>query len=212
MYSRIKRDYMFYYTGEAVYDPPASHARSNARWIDISPIYMVLQGMEKSIIKYEIAVPDSAANLTGTLWSVIMVEGVNTIDTSSLNKGLNVQTVIRYAIQIATDMGDSGEANLNFLNVGLNTAENARAVKIDVENVGERLLFPEMQLELFDEEGNPVGVFKSDKRRVYPGTSVSFNLDVGDVKPGSYKALLLANSSDEDIFGVNLTIDISWPN
>ncbi|TAK31889.1 MAG: hypothetical protein EPO28_18050 [Saprospiraceae bacterium] len=203
-----KRDYKFYYTGEAIYDPPASHARSNAQWIDLSPSYMELKGMEKTIIKYEIAVPASAANLTGTLWSVIMVEGVNTIDTSSLDKGFNVQTVIRYAIQIATDIEDTGVANLKFLNVGLNQAENERGIKIDVENVGERLLFPEMTLELFDEKGNAAGVFKSDKRRIYPGTSISFNLDVGEVKPGSYKALLLANCSDEDIFGVNITIDI----
>jgi len=203
-----QRDYKFFYTGEAFYDPPGSNPRSNASWIDISPRYLVLRAMEKSIIKYEITVPGSASNLTGTLWSVIMVEGVNTIDTSSLDKGLNVQTIIRYAVQIATDVENSGDANLQFLNVGLDTLATYDGIRVDIENVGERLLLPEMQLELFDEEGNPAGVFKSDKRRIYPGTSVSFELDIGTLKPGHYKALLLANCSDEDIFGVNLTLDI----
>ena len=202
-----QRDYLFQHTGESFYPPPNEHARSNADWIDLSPTFFTLQPKEKTKISYEIKVP-KADSLRGSYWSVIMVEGVKPLDDTSIKRGVNIQTQIRYAIQIATTVGKNGTRELLFLDAQTMEENGQRLLAIDIENTGEFLFKPDVSAEFFDEFGNSTGTFFTDPRKIYPLTSTRFLLDISEVPAGQYKALLLADGGDEDVFGINLELEI----
>jgi hypothetical protein len=77
-----------------------------------------------------------------------------------------------------------------------------------VENTGERLLRPELALELFDEAGNSVGVLKAESRKTFPGTSVLITLRLEGIKPGNYTGVLVADCDNDHVFGTNVSFEI----
>ncbi len=205
-----QRDYLFFHTGEAHYNEPGSHTRSNANWMDISPTYLTLGPNEKATILYEIKVPENVP-LDGTFWSVIMVEGVKPVRENALAMGVSINSLVRYAIQIVSNIGETGERNLEFLQADLNNTSTGPSLQVAIKNVGERLLIPELSVELFDESGESKGVFTAEKKKLYPLTSSNFMVDLKGIEPGNYQAVILADCSEEDVFGVNLELKIPNP-
>lgn len=203
-----QRDYTFNYTGEAFYNEPGSLDRSNSDWIDLSPTYLILKPKEKRLISYEVKTP-SDNSLVGTYWSVIMVEGEAPVDTSSLQNGLSIQTQLRYAIQMVTTFNAPGERNLTFFDVNMVNEEGERMLMIDIENKGEFLFRPDVSVELFNENGQSQGVFIASQKRLYPDTSARFFVNVDDIGTGNYQSLLLADCGGEDIFGINIDLEIT---
>ncbi|HFA52183.1 MAG TPA: hypothetical protein ENJ95_24460 [Bacteroidetes bacterium] len=203
-----QRDYFFRYTGEAFYEEPGSQDRSNAAWIDISPTYFVLKAKEKRSVSYEIKVPDDA-ELNGTFWSVIMVEGVAPISENDLKKGLNVRTQIRYAVQVATTFNKEGNRNLTFYDVAVVKEDGQTYLAVDIENKGDFLFRPDVSVEIFNGEGQSLGVFTAVKKKIYPETSARFLMEIEGIGTGNYQVLVLADCGDEDVFGINLPLEIT---
>lgn len=204
-----QRDYHFIHTGEAFYEQPGSHLRSNANWIDLSASFIKLKPKEEMLINYEIQVPENF-DLPGTSWSVIMLEGVKDVNPGDFKAGLKINTIIRYAIQIATTIEETGASELNFSKVDLNKSEEGvKQLEVNIENTGERLLIPAISLELFNLEGESIGVFKADKKKTYPGTSVKYFVELAEVESGNYQAILLADCGEEEVFGVNISLEIT---
>ncbi len=201
-----QKDYLFNYKGESFYEEPGSIARSNAGWIDINATYIKVPAHENINVRYEIKVPDDS--LTGSYWSVIMVESVNEIDTSNLSKGVNIRTVIRYAVQIITDIENTGVRKLEFMATDLIKEDTVRYLQVDIQNPGERYFRPVLKLELFDDGGNSAGVFEAGPRKIYPGTSVRMKIILNDVAPGHYQGLLVADTGEDEVFGVNISVEI----
>lgn len=202
-----QRDYFFRHTGESLYEAPGSLPRSNADWVDLSPTYLNLKPREKTKVSYEITVP-ATDSLRGTYWSVIMVEGVKPPDEDLLHRGVNIQTQVRYAIQIATTVGHTGKRELLFLDANIEEENGVRKLAIDIENPGDFMFKPDVSAELFDEQGSSIGTFFADPRKIYPLTSTRFWAEIGNLPVGKYKALLLADCGDEDVFGINLELEI----
>ena len=98
---------------------------------------------------------------------------------------------------------------LNFTNVNLGKSEFGNHLEVDIENTGERLLIPSVALELYNEAGESVGIFNADKKKTYPGTSVKFFVELNEVEAGNYQAVLLADCGEEEVFGVNISLEIS---
>ena len=205
-----QRDYSFRHTGEAFYNSPMSHKGSNADWVKLSSLQLSLQPKEKQVLNFEVHVPDNE-ELEGTYWSVIMIEGVESLDDidPSLRKGINIQTQVRYAIQIATSIKNTGVKELEFLNVSIEEGTSQKVLQVDVFNKGNYLLTPFISLEVFSSEGESKGVFNSTKKKLYPNTSARYWVSLEGLSVGTYKALLLADSSEEDVFGTNITLNIT---
>lgn len=204
-----QQDYSFNHTGEVFYEKPGSSRRSNATWIDLSPSFLVLKPKEKTTISYEVRVPNDTDGFTGTFWSVVMVEGEAPVDTNQLNRGLTIQTQLRYAIQIATTFGQShGERNLTFYNIQLNQESAQRTLSVDIENKGDFLFKPEVTAEFFNASGQSVGVFSGLKKKIYPGTSAKFDLPLDAIQPGNYQVLVLADCGEEDVFGITVNLEV----
>lgn len=200
-----QKDYLFAHSGEVFYNEPNSNPRSNAQWIDFSPSYLELAPQQKTVINYEITIP-TGQELSGSYWSVLMVEGILPIAPELPKSGLNISTIMRYAIQVATNIGESGTNNLEFIEAKLAKIDGKPVGSVALVNSGERLLIPEVSIELFNEEGQSVSIVKAPKKKIYPGTSTRFFLDLGDLPKGTYQAVVLADCSEEDVFGLNLSL------
>lgn len=137
-----------------------------------------------------------------------MVEGITPPDTSQIESGVRINTAIRYAVQIVTNIGSTGSSDLEFLGLELARQDDQNMLYVAVENTGERILKPEMNLELFDESGNSVGVITSDQRKTFPGTSIMTSLVLEGIKPGNYNGVLVADCGEDRLYGTNLSLEI----
>jgi hypothetical protein len=206
-------DYRFLYNGKKFYEDPGQNPRSNATWISFAPERLRIPAQEQIELKYEVMVPRDSS-LKGTYWSVLMVEVIPPAKAALSEKSrdqisFGITQVFRYAVQIVTHIGSSGERNIRFLKISLEDKEDKRFLIIDVENTGEHWLRPFLTLELFDSEGNPAGTFDAGRWRIYPGTSVRYQVDLSQVAKGQYSALILVDNKDENVFGAQYSLDIT---
>lgn len=202
-----QRDYWYSFSGENRHDEPGTLPRSNAAWINYSPTLVTLQPNETVVIDFEVTVPQ-IDSLKGTYWSVIMVEGIQPQDTSA-STGVKIHTAIRYAVQVITNIGNTGKSDLQFLGLELAADENnTQILNVALENTGERILKPELNIELFNADGESIGVFKAERRKTYPTTSILLKLALEGVEPGNYAAVLIADCDEDNIFGTNITLEL----
>lgn len=204
-------DYSFDAHGTYHYDPPGQDQRSNAGWITVNPHRMTVPPLGTSVINYILEVPEDPG-LVGTYWSIIMVEHVGSgkrqvSAEEETEVSVAVGHVIRYAIQIVTHIGSTGERKLRFLNTDLVRDGDTRVLNVDLENVGERWLRPTLWTELYANNGAYVGKFEAGRLRVYPGTSVRYTIDLTEAGQGQYKALIVADCGDE-VFGATYSLVI----
>ena len=112
-------DYSFTYEGISNYSAPGEMVRSNADWISFSPRRMVVPADDTVTVNYSVRIPDDP-NLAGTYWSMFMVAEIpdtspeSTIITEGEVK-IGITQVSRYAIQVITHIGHTGERRLNFM-------------------------------------------------------------------------------------------------
>ena len=203
-----QRDYLFNHQGASFYDEPVSHARSNSQWIEYSPKTLILKGRETQSIQFEVTAPASDT-LKGTYWSILMVEGVSQIDPNAKGQ-LNISTSIRYAVQVVTNIGQTGTGELVFLEPELIAEGEKTTLDVVLVNTGERAISPDVSAELFDiETGTSVGVIKAAKNGLYPTTSSHFRFPLDGIKKGrTYQALIVADGSGEDVFGLEYTFSL----
>ncbi|MHC4637921.1 MAG: hypothetical protein ACYTBV_10525, partial [Planctomycetota bacterium] len=202
-------DYTFCYDGSNKYGKPGEMDRSNANWITFNPHRVVISPNDVTTVSYTVAVPNEP-NLIGTYWSMIMVEGIaNTSPESSLldnrKTHLGIRQVVRYGVQMITHIDDTGERQLKFLDTKLLRKQHKRILHVDIENTGQRWLRPVLWVEIYDENGNHIGKFEGQKKRIFPKTSVRYKVDLTDVPNGQYKALVIADGGGDYIFGANYT-------
>ena len=202
-----QRDYFFQYNGETQYSTPGDLPRSNAKWINFGAKTFILRPHEKKVVYYDIQVPETDS-LNGSYWSVVMIEGTSPIKEDVSQEGFKINTLVRYAIQIVTNINKDIKSQLEFLNVVAKNDNNAHVFEVDMKNTGNYMLRPEISLEIFDTSGKSKGKFISDKKKLYPGTSARFYIEVPDLKSGNYNAVLLADCQDGNVFGANITVEL----
>lgn len=203
-------DYLFFCDGRNIYGEPGKDPRSNADWITFSPRRLTISPRGTAQVNYTVEVPDNKT-LTGTYWSMIMIEGISSSSPEAVRQEkdkvtFGISQVIRYGLQMRTQIGDTGTRKLKFLKTRLLKEDKRRILQLDIENIGERLLRPALWAELYDEKGKSVGKFEGGKLGVYPATSVRFRIDLSQVPKGKYKALVVADCGGDDLFGATYTL------
>jgi len=200
-------DYLFFANGENLYGEPGSLPRSNARWLTFSPSRLTILPKEAASIYYQIQVPEKL-DLAGTYWSMLMIEPFQENTPESAQKGFGIQTVIRYGIQIVTDVGMQPDQKILFLDKKL-IAENGRKIfQIDIENIGGRWLSPSVWVEVYDQEGKNTGRFESNKLRIYPNCSVRHRVDFTEIPKGQYRVLVIADNGDGFAVGAQYDLEV----
>jgi hypothetical protein len=203
-------DYFFRFDGTNAYGTPGKLERSNADWLSFSPRQLTIPPKGTATVNYTVKVPNDP-NLVGTYWSMLMVEGIpkGSPESSQPEKDktkVGITQIMRYAVQMITHIGDSGQRQLKFLETKLLRENEKRFLQVDIENVGQRWLRPFLWAELYDQNGRYIGRFEGKQKRIYPGTSVRYVVDLTGVPEGAYKALVVADSGGDYIFGANYTL------
>lgn len=203
-------DYTFDFRGDAHYSPPGSVSRSNSSWISFSPKQFTLAPGATRQVSYTVDVP-SNEELSGTYWSVFMVEPAPTGSSASEDqeeRGVSVRQVFRFAVQVVTHIEDSGERKLEILDAQLTDSEGATELRLDVENTGERWLRPDVWAEIFTDDGSKVTRIEAGRDRIYPGTSVRYRIDLSTLSAGTYRALVILDGGEESVFGARYNFTI----
>ena len=205
-------DYLFFCDGSNIYGEPGKIDRSNAKWITYYPKRLKIGPNQQEIMHYKVTVPNDEG-LTGTYWSMLMVEPIpkESPESSQLKENevtMQVLQIFRYGIQIATRIQDTGVGMLKFLDSKLLKEQENIILKVDVENIGEIFLRPSLSVELFDENGLQLDKSEGGRFRTFPGTSVRFKVDLGRVTEGTYKALVVADCGGNNIFGATYDLKI----
>ncbi|MGQ9729936.1 MAG: FxLYD domain-containing protein [Candidatus Zipacnadales bacterium] len=205
-------DYWFTADGSTHYDECGSVPRSNGRWITVTPTQLTVPADSTEAVNYVIHVPQDPA-LVGTYWSMVMVEPLSedapeVAGLTGDQPAVAIRTIMRYGIQIITDLGTTGERSVKFLAKELTAVESRYFLNVDVENTGQRRLAPVVWAELFDAEGASVGRFEAQRQRLYPGCSARFPIELTGVPAGTYNALIVADNGDTDVFGVQAKIEL----
>ncbi|MCK4235778.1 MAG: hypothetical protein KAX38_01580 [Candidatus Krumholzibacteria bacterium] len=207
--SIFQTDYLFNANGETQYGEPGSNTRSNTAWMSVSPTRLTIPPKETVPVYYEINVP-KGPDLKGTYWSVLMVEPTAPIASDPKEQDgkitMGVRTVMRYAIQIVTNIGETGNSTIKLSDNKLIKRNGKTILQTDIENTGETFLRPFLWMELYNEEGAYMGRFESDRLRIFPACSVRHNLDLTDVPSGLYTALFIIDNGDDRVFGANYEV------
>jgi hypothetical protein len=203
-------DYLCYADGRVIFPEAGSTARSNAGWVTFTPRELDLAATSEATVRYQVQIP-TVKTLSGTYWSIIMVEGLS--DQLAGPKiaghdGVGIQTVLRYGVQIVTDIGQSGKRNLRFSGEKITGAQGHYAFDLNLENIGERSLCPEVWVELFASDGKSLGRFAAERSRIFPACSTKFEMNLAQVPAGKYRALAVADNRDESIFGAQYQLEL----
>jgi len=203
-------DYSSRADGTSDYAEPGTSPRSNANWITLSPSRVKLAPGETVPVRFKGTAPKKA-DLRGSYWSMLMVEpnasAAASPETGKVSVGL--QTLIRFGVQIVTEVGTQGTRSLQILDKSMAKADGKRMLQVDLANNGERLLIPNVALELFDRAGASIGRFDGGRTRIYPASSVRARVDLTDVPPGQYTAMLLLDSGDEQVMAAQYDLEVA---
>ncbi|MEJ0036550.1 MAG: hypothetical protein WDO68_10755 [Gammaproteobacteria bacterium] len=201
-------DYSFRADGSTNFGPPGALPRSNAGWLHLDRDQIVVAPQDTVRVEYEVRVPDDA-RLAGTYWSVVMVEEAPVAEVSGrATKGPRLRQNIRYAIQVITELGDSGRSEVAFHDARLVNDAGRRLLDVDVENTGDRWLRTSAWIELHDTQGRLFGRFPGARGRTFPGSSTRGRFDLTAAPPGKYLALLVVDGGRNDLFGTQIELDL----
>jgi hypothetical protein len=201
-------DYVFFANGENRFDAPGSQTRSNAGWLRLNREQVDIAPGSVATVDYEVQVPPDV-RLTGTYWSVVMVQELPVAEaTGTPRTTVKLNQTLRHAIQIITEMGDTGRSEIAFRNARVVGEGAARVLDIDLANIGERWLRTDVWLELHDPAGHIVGRFAAPRRRSFPGTSVRNRFELSSAPAGKYLGLLVADGGRNDLFGMQIELDL----
>jgi len=209
-------DYLFQADGSNYFGDPGKLERSNASWIDVAASQVVVPPRSSIEVTYRVNVPDQIGDAipSGSFWSIIMVEGIPETSPENLENDLpdnsyGVLQVTRYGVQVASHFEDTEGAALTITDSQLTKSEESEAtLNLAVRNDGHMLVRPDMWVELYAEDGTALGRMEAQKSRLYPGTSVTQRIKLGKLDPGAYRALVIMDAGEEDVFGAEFNLNI----
>ena len=208
-------DYSFACDGTNNYADPGTLTRSNAKWVSFSPSFFTVPPRGTATVNYTIQVPtdSTAKKLVGSYWSILMVEGIakgsaeSAAQKDNKKPQMGIRQTIRYGIQVATHIAQTGTKKIDFLDAKLVTKDDGKKfLQVDIGNSGDVWVRPTMYVELFDDKGASKGKFPGVAYRLYPGTSVRQMIDLSTIQKGSYKALVVVDGGGEDAYGAEYNL------
>ncbi len=203
-------DYLFYADGTSHYNDPGTTARSNAKWITPTVRSLLVPPRSEMSVSYTVRVPQSDS-LSGTYWSIIMVEGApNEANRASAGQPqVGVGVVMRYGVQIATHIKASGSRKVSFANSKfLTNQDGTQTFELEVSNAGERAYRPALWIEVYNEQGELKASARQERGLLYPATSLKQVFNLGKLGAGTYRAIVFADSGEDAVFASQFTLKL----
>jgi len=200
-------DYRFDADGKTSYGDPSTNPRSNARWIDMGSEIITIEAQESYELNYFINVPQDST-LNGTYWSMVMIQEVVEREGSGPESGLHMRTATRTGIQMITNINRETITDITIIDSRLRQTESQNFLVCDIQNTGNTLVITDFQVELYNFDGNCLGIYSGEQRAVYPKMSTRLQVELGDVSPGKYKALIILDCGKNNVFGADYTLEL----
>lgn len=204
-------DYLFFADGTSHFNEPGTTPRSNAKWVTPTVRSLLVPPSSEMTVSYTVRVP-AGDSLAGTYWSAIMVEGAPTEAgrSSGGRPQVGVGAVMRYAVQVATHIRTTGSRKVEFANSKFitDTTTRQQSFELEVKNAGERAYRPALWIEVYDETGTLKANARQERGLLYPGTSLKQLFQLGKLAPGTYRAVVFADSGEDTVFAAQFTLKL----
>ena len=190
--------------GSANYQEVGSHTGSLGNLLKTNIDDRPLAGNEQYNVVYDIAIP--ANQTSGTYWEVIMIEVANPIR-EEFSGGVQVNSKIRYAIQVIVAVGNYEGPKLTFEDMAFRkTPEGIPLVAATIRNNGIFGARASVILEVYDGSGNKIKVTPPQSRMMYPGNCNVYEIPINELPKGKFDGVIVADTG-KDLFGSNITIE-----
>lgn len=203
------QDLSYSFDGTIHYTAPHTNEKTNADWVTLNTNLVNLGADQRVEVVYQITVPDNIIR-EGSYWSTIIVEPIEEINPYTATAGVQITSVVRYAIQVITDYGTSPlKPDLKFEKIGVETTEQGKTLQVALSNKSEVYCKATATVEVYDIAGNMVeSPFESPSMGLLPGNSKTFQINLGNIASGNYKAVVFASDQEENIFAINVDLEI----
>jgi hypothetical protein len=198
-------DYIFFADGTSRFDPPGSLRRSNSRWIQLSAQELTIPPGATVPVSYTVRVPN-VDSLTGSYWSMVMVEGAGAPGPTT-QRGVGLTATVRYGVQVVTHLPKEGTRRVAITS-GKLSPDSGRGPVLDLEiqNTGERATKFEVTTELYDSEGTVRARRQQSRGLTYPGSSLRHRVELGRLPSGQYTAVVVLDAGDGNLTGAQYTL------
>jgi hypothetical protein len=179
---------------------PGTVPRSNAAWVRLPRTVVTIPADSTVAIPFDVVIPDTAA--PGTYWSVVRVarESVEVGRTETqVETGTATATIrqgVGFVTLVVTHIGTVRPA-LKLAAVALDEREGSPVVDVRFENAGEAMARADVWVEVFREDGQPLGRFDARLNFLFPGQRVTKPVSMTGVGPGRYLAVLYVDDGTE---------------
>lgn len=203
------QDFSYKSDGTITYSTVHTNSKTNADWIKLNTNTVALKAKEKTDIYYEILIPNNIER-PGSYWSVLIVEPIDDIKPSDAKVGVNITSVVRYAIQIITDYKTENiKPELKFEGVKVDKKADKRFLNIAIANNGALYCKLATSVDIYSKKsGQKTGNFSSLPMGLLPDTSKTFYIDISKLPPDKYNAAIIATDEDENAFALNVELEI----
>tara|TARA_R110002050_G_scaffold116847_2_gene233395 strand:+ start:43159 stop:43950 length:792 start_codon:yes stop_codon:yes gene_type:complete len=201
-------DAIFSCSSNRFFTNETTHSQSSKDWFRAELMNKTLMPKEKYIYKYTITIPNDQ-NIKGSFWSMLMVNIEKPIKEEALNNNVGLDTKIRYAVALLTNVNSYDEVNLDFKNIDFNEDSNSAKKELNVKIFNESLFIEgvRLTLEVYNNEGIKIYESITDRNMAFPGFCKDYQLDISDLPQGEYECVLIADSREE-FLGANITLTI----
>ena len=200
-------DYLFFADGTARYDRPGSVPRSNAGWIQLGAQDVTIPPGATVPVSYTVRVPP-VDSLSGSYWSVVMVEGVGA-PMAAGQRGVGLATTVRYGVQIVTHLAKAGDRRLTVKSGKLAPGADGKgvALQLEIENTGQQATRFDITTEVFDSVGTVRARSTQSRGLTYPGTSLMHRVELGQLARGAtYRAVVVIDAGSGNLNGAQYTL------
>lgn len=205
-------DYRSVRPGSFYYEDPGSQPRSNASWISVAPLRFSIPPGARYLVPYTIDVP-ADETLSGTYWSVLMIEPVPPTSPESVQAApdqvaVGVVTLLRYAVRIVTHVGEAGVVQPHVDAVTVELRDGVPTLLVGLSNTGTRMVRLAVWTELYDAAGRMVARREGSGGTLFPGSSLEYRIPLTEIERGAYTALVLLDAGDNNVFGVSISLTL----
>lgn len=199
---------IFSCTSNRIFIKDKFHQQSSSKWFSANLMDKLLAPREKYVYKFSIKIPNDKS-LKGSFWSMLMVNVEKPIKEESLNTKIGLDTKIRYAIGLLTNVNAFDNINLDFSNINLKEDSNSPKKELEVKVLNESLFIEgvKLSLEIYDNKGIKIQETETDRNMVFPGFCRDFKFDVSVLPNGEYNCVLIADARREFV-GTNISLSI----
>ncbi len=197
---------IFSCTGDRTFSTTQSHLKSSLKWFDGSLMDKVLKSREQYSYKFIINIPKDQT-LRGTFWNMLMVDIEKPIKKEKLAKNIGLNTKMRYAIALITNVNSLDEVSLDFQKVDIDKTTDNKNLIVKIANQNSFIEGVKLSLEVYDSEGENIFQKTTKRGLVFPGFCKDYTINISELPKGNYTCLLVADSREKFI-GTNVSLAI----